>query len=142
MTVAFYFIVAPDTFAAIESRNRISSSIEENPRETLSLWSALCISTKLPLQQAAHFRSALALSNSTCLPWLLSLSLLEINDSSASPMFWFFTMMIGDSSGIDTTRTYSSTFGDKILMRAIVIPPWAIALSKVDIFYMMKQRPE
>lgn len=105
----------------------------------MSLWSALCISTRLALQQAAHFRSALALSNSTCFLWLLSLSLLEINDSSASPMVWFFTMRIGDSSGIDTTRTYSSTLGDKILMLAIVIPPWAVALSKVDFSYMMKR---
>ena len=47
-----------------------------------------------------------------------------------------------DISGIDTTRTYSSTLGDKILMLAIVIPPWAVALSKVDFSYMMKRRPD
>ena len=128
-------MAASETLLLIASRKSIILSRLENPRETLSLWFELCsISTNRALQQDAYFSKALTLSNSTFLSWLLSFFTFEMKNFSTSLIFRLSTW-IEDSSGMDTTRMYSSTFGDKILMLDIVAPPLAIAYLKLFFLY-------
>lgn len=115
-----YFTFAPVTFTLNALRNSTMLSNVLKLSVISSSWSALCISTRLALQQDAHFSKSLALSNSDFLVGLLSLPVLEANDSSALLMLWFLIIIIGASSGMVTARVCASSLGEKILMLAII----------------------